>query len=443
MTGKTLENFEIARHPKIPELSTRTVPFGKHLYIERDDFFDTEGPQGEKGSPPKGFKRLKPNGMVRLKFAYVIECKEIIRDKDTNEPIELICELYPETRAGVTPEGMKRVPGIIHWVEASAAVKVKINQYDRLFQDDEPGKERDYLDDLNPKSLETIDPAYVEPSVAMDALHMMAQLRHMKNDEHLSTDERQLYPSDLSYQFERIGYFALDKDSDTSQLIFNRAVTLRDSWLPAKKQTNTADSDQPQRRRGGVKNNQGSSQPLDDIRRVALRAGTILTAEAHPEADSLLVLSVDCGDKNENGDAEGPRTVVAGLAGKIPPEELIQKKVVCLTNLKPSKMRGIVSEAMLLAAATRSDDDDEKVQLLPVPDSTPDGELLTFENIEIPEPDAMLKSKGALKVWDRVKADLKTNADGEVVYTKDGKECKIITSEGTGIKTTFPNALIG
>ena len=110
-------------------------------------------------------------------------------------------------------------------------------------------------------------------------------------------------------------------------------------------------------------------------------------------------------------------------------------------------MRGIVSEAMLLTAATGSDDDDdddddddEKIQLLPVPDSTPDGELLTFKNT--PEPDAMLKSKGALKVWDRVKADLKTKVDGEVVFIKDGKECKIINSEGTGIKTTFPNAFI-
>ena len=98
---------------------------------------------------------------------------------------------------------------------------------------------------------------------------------------------------------------------------------------------------------------------------------------------------------------------------------------------------------MFLAAATGSDDDDdENLQLLPVPDSTPDGELLTFEHTKTLEPNAILKDKGALKVWDRVKADLKTNADDEVVYTKDGKECKIITSEGTGIKTIFPSALI-
>ena len=441
-SGKTLEDFEIPRHPKIPELGSRTVPFGKHLYIDRDDFFDTEGPEGEKGKPPKGFKRLKPNGMVRLKFAYVIECKEIIRDPETNEPVELMCELYPETRAGVTPEGMKRVPGIIHWVESSTAIKMTVNQYDRLFKAEEPGKEGDYLEDLNPNSLERIESAYVEPSVAMDALHIMAELRFLENNkEEASDDTPKLYPSALSYQFERLGYFALDKESDTKKLVFNRAVTLRDTWAPAKEKVKI-NTDQPVRRRGGGGNAQQSNEPLEDHRRIALRAGTILTAEAHPEADSLLVLSVDCGDKKEDGSAGEPRTVVAGLAGKIPPEELMQKKVAVMTNLKPSKMRGIESKAMLLAAATGSDED-EKVQLLSVPDSMPNGELLTFEGLEEPQPDAMLKSKGALKVWDRVKAELKTNADGEAVYMKDGKECKIMANDGSAIKTTFPNAVIG
>jgi len=438
MIGKTLENFDIPRHPKIPELSTRTVPFGKYLYIDRDDFFDAEGPEGEKmGSPPKGFKRLLPNGMVRLKFAYVIECKEIIRDPETNEPVELVCELYPDTRAGVTPEGMKRVKGIIHWVEQSSAAQVSINQYDRLFKDENPGKERDYLEDLNPKSLERIKTAYVEPSVAMDALHAMAELR---NSDPGAAEK--LYPSMLNYQFERLGYFALDKESDTNRLVFNRAVTLRDTWAPIGNGKKKNNSNQPERRRGGGGNAKASNQPLDDHRRIALRAGTILTAEAHPEADSLLVLSVDCGDKKDDGSLGDPRTVVAGLAGKIAPADLVQKKVVCLTNLKPSKMRGIESKAMLLAAAT-GNDGNEEVQLLSLPDSMSNGELLSFENLEKPEPDTMLKSKGALKVWDRVKAELKTNTDGEVVYTKDGKENKIITSDGSALKTSFSNAFIG
>ena len=169
-----------------------------------------------------------------------------------------------------------------------------------------------------------------EPSVAMDALHAMAELRH-------NADEKEkLYPSMLSYQFERLGYFALDDESDTKHLVFNRAVTLRDTWAPSGK-AKTQSNDAPVRRRGGGGNSKASNQPLDDIRRIALRAGTILSAEAHPEADSLLVLAVDCGDKKEDGTSEDPRTVVAGLAGKISPNDLIQKKVVC--SLKRSLKR--------------------------------------------------------------------------------------------------------
>lgn len=440
--GNTLEDFDIPRHPKIKELRTRTVPFGKHLYIERDDFFDTE----TNGAPPKGFKRLTPNGKVRLKFAYVIECTDVIRDETSNEPIELICKVYPDTRAGVTPEGMAKVKGIVHWVNAKSAVKLTVNSYDRLFKAEEPGKDgRDYLEDLNPNSLETMEGAFVEPSVAMDALEILAQLRHQD-----SVDERvgiKMYPSALSYQFERLGYFALDKESDTQHLVFNRVVTLRDTWgVPAaaaskKKGKATQNTDEPVRRRGGGGNNgNAQSAPVDDVRRIALRAGTILSAEPHPDAESLLVLSVDCGDVQEDGSAEDPRTVVAGLAGKIATEDLVQKKVVCLTNLKPAKMRGIESRAMLLAA----EDDKEEVQLLSLPDSIPNGELLSFEGMETPEPDAMLKSKGAVKVWDRVKAQLKTNEDGEAAYWKDGTDCcRIVTSDGSAVKTSFNNARIG
>ena len=115
LLGSTLEDFEVPRHPKIEEMGDRTVPFGKNIYIERSDFFDTDGPEGEANGnrPPKGFKRLLPGGKVRLKYAYVISCDEVVRDPETNEPIELKCTLYPETRAGVTPEGEKRVKGII------------------------------------------------------------------------------------------------------------------------------------------------------------------------------------------------------------------------------------------------------------------------------------------------------------------------------------------
>ena len=123
-TSTDLEDFVVPRHPKITEMGDRTIPFGKEIYIERSDFFDTDGPEGKAtgGKPPKGFKRLVPGEKVRLRYAYVIQCDEIVRDPETEEPIELKCTYYPDTRAGVTPEGMKRVPGIIHWVEATTGV---------------------------------------------------------------------------------------------------------------------------------------------------------------------------------------------------------------------------------------------------------------------------------------------------------------------------------
>jgi hypothetical protein len=124
-----------------------------------------------------------------------------------------------------------------------------------------------------------------------------------------------------------------------------------------------------------------------------------------------------------------PRTVVAGLAGKIAMTDLIGKKVVAVTNLKPAKMRGIESQAMLLAASD-GNEENEKVELLGVPDSVPNGELISFDGKEPSEPDEMMKSKGALKVWDRVKAGFQTNDEGEAVYFAEGKAFRMMTSGG-------------
>uniref|UniRef100_A0A7S2I8Z6 glutamine--tRNA ligase n=1 Tax=Helicotheca tamesis TaxID=374047 RepID=A0A7S2I8Z6_9STRA len=445
--GSTLEDFEVPRHPKIEEMGNRVVPFGKNIFIERSDFFDTEGPEGNANNnkPPRGFKRLLPGGKVRLKYAYVISCDEIIRDPDTNEPIELKCTLYPETRAGVTPEGEARVKGIIQWVEASAGVKCKVNQYDRLFKTEEPGKESgDFTKDINPDSLQVLENVVVEPAVAMDALGLMGAIRNEnKKDEADKGGTEKLYHSNLSYQFERSGYFALDPSSDTKNLVFNRVVTLRDTWGGAPGGKAKGAAKQSQRNRGGEKQQQqkqqgqkkGGAGVVEDARRIALRAGTILEAGPHPEADSLIVCKVDCGDISEENEPAGPRTVVAGLAGKIPFEELVGRKIVCLTNLKPARMRGIESEAMLLAASDGKYGDDEKVELLDVADSVPNGELLSFEGKEPSEPDVMLKSKGAVKVWDRVKACLKSNEEGEATYINEDKVHRIMSSDGP-VKTS-------
>ena len=407
------------------ELGNRVVPFGKTVYIERADFFDVEGPEGQKngGAPPKGFKRLLPNGKVRLKFAYVIQCDEVVRDPDTQEPIELKCTVFPETRAGVTPEGTKRVKGIIHWVEATTAVTATINQYDRLFKTEEPGKEsEDFLLDINADSLQVLRGAKVEPRVAMDAAERMATIDAAKD-----IDGETSYPSELAYQFERSGYFALDKESTADSLVLNRVVTLRDVWATTTKKKKKP-KQQQKKQKGGKK--KSPTQPMvEDLRRVALRAVTILEAGPHPDADSLLVCKVDCGDVDEEtNEPTEPRTVVAGLAGKIPVEELVGSKVVAVTNLKPAKMRGIESFAMLLAAAS---EDDSIVELLRVPTDVPNGELIAFDGKEPSEPDALLKSKGALKVWDRVKARFEADDAGEATYiAEDGTVHRMITSGG-------------
>ena len=399
------------------------IPFGKEVYIERSDFFDLEGTEGKAndGKVPKGYRRLLDGDKVRLRYAYVIQCDEVVRDPETQEPIELKCTYFPDTRAGVTPEGMKRVKGIIHWVEGSTGVSCKVNQYDRLFKTEEPGKDSgDYLKDLNPKSLEVLDGVMVEPSVASDAVEAIEAVASGTQD----------YLSSLAYQFERSGYFALDQDSTGGDnLIFNRVVTLRDTWggeNPDAKVTRN-------RGRGagnkGQQSKGGGGQPVEDVRRVAFRAGTILEAGPHPEADSLLVCKLDCGEKSEDGNPEF-RTVVAGLAGKIPTEELVGKKVVAVTNLKPAKMRGIESTAMLLAASDGKEGDEETVELLSVPDEVENGELLNVEGKDPSEPDAMMKSKGALKCFDRVKAALRANEDGEATWVGEDSSYRLTTSKG-------------
>lgn len=421
-----IEEFEVGRHPKLDDMGTRTIPFGKTVYIERSDFFDLEGAEGaaNDGKPPKGFKRLLPNDKVRLRYAYVIECQEVVRDPDSGEPIELKCTYNPETREGVTPEGMARVKGIIHWVEASTAVHCSVNQYDRLFSSEEPGKESgDFLKDLNPNSLEVLEGVVVEPSVATDAL---AKLNEVETSQ---ANDTPVYAASLAYQFERSGYFALDQSSTgTDKLAFNRVVTLRDTWG-----VNKSDKKENRRNRGGDNARQPAkknTEPVEDIRRVSLRAATILSAEPHPEADSLLVCSVDCGDVSEDGTPE-PRTVVAGLAGKVSMDEFIGSKVVAVTNLKPAKMRGIESTAMLLAASDGKEGDDEVVELLQVPESVPNGELISFDGKEPSEPDPMMKSKGALKAFDRAKAGLRANESGEAVHVVDGgSEHRMMTTGG-------------
>ena len=191
------EEFEPARHPKNPEMGTRKVPFSREIYIDQDDFRE---------DPPPKYFRLSPGKEVRLRYAYVIRCDEVIYEN--GEVVELRCTYDQATRSGAKAEGRK-VKGIIHWVSVQHSVTAQIHLYDRLFAAPYPGRDDpagNFINDLNPESVEIIADCKAEPE--------------------LSTAN----PEDV-FQFERVGYFCVDaKKSRPDALVFNRTVTLRDTW---------------------------------------------------------------------------------------------------------------------------------------------------------------------------------------------------------------------
>ncbi len=196
--GQT-EEFVAARHPKNPSMGTRTIPFSREIYVDKDDFME---------DPPKKFFRLGPGREVRLRYGYIIRCDEVIKDPVSGEVTELRCSYDAETGGGVLPEGRKKVKGIIHWVSAAHAVPIAVRLYDRLLIVADPAaeKDRDYRELLNEASLEVLSQAFVEPSLA------------------------EATPG-ATFQFERLGYFCVDsEDSRPEKLVFNRSVTLRDTW---------------------------------------------------------------------------------------------------------------------------------------------------------------------------------------------------------------------
>ncbi|NBD08705.1 MULTISPECIES: glutamine--tRNA ligase/YqeY domain fusion protein [Corallococcus] len=198
--GQT-EELEVANHPQKPELGTRKVPFGRELYIEAEDFQEV---------PQKGFFRLAPGKEVRLRAAYFIKCEQVIKDAAGNIT-ELRCTYDPATRGGDSPDGRK-VKGTLHWVPGNAPV-AQVRLYDRLFSVEQPDrdKEKDFKAFLNPNSLEVVADARVEPGLAA------------------------ANPGDR-FQFERLGYFCADSlDSKPGAPVFNRTVTLKDSWVKEQK----------------------------------------------------------------------------------------------------------------------------------------------------------------------------------------------------------------
>ncbi|MBN2348428.1 MAG: glutamine--tRNA ligase/YqeY domain fusion protein [Bacteroidales bacterium] len=193
--GET-DELEAINNPEDDTMGTRNVPFSKVLYIEQEDFME---------DPPKKFFRLAPGREVRLRYAYFITCKEVIKDKEGNIS-EIICTYDPASRGGNSPDGRK-VKGTLHWVSAQHAVKAEVRLYDRLFVKEDPYEYKEgenFLSNLNPESLKTTE-GYIEPSV------------------------KSAQPGD-KFQFERLGYFCVDPDSTPDKLVINRTVTLKDSW---------------------------------------------------------------------------------------------------------------------------------------------------------------------------------------------------------------------
>jgi glutaminyl-tRNA synthetase len=197
-----VEELDAVNNPEDPAMGTRRVPFSRELYIDEDDFRE---------EPPKGYFRLSPGKEVRLRYAYIIKCVGVEKDPASGAIRELRCTYDPDTKSG-SSQSSRKVKATIHWVSAAHALQAEVRLYDHLFAKEDPddiAEGMDWLANINPKSLERLTSCRVEPELATAAI-----------------SER--------YQFERLGYFCVDKDSKAGALVFNRSVTLRDTWARIK-----------------------------------------------------------------------------------------------------------------------------------------------------------------------------------------------------------------
>jgi glutaminyl-tRNA synthetase len=193
-----VEWMDAVNNPEDPSAGTRQVPFSRELYVERDDFVE---------EPPKKWFRLAPGKEVRLRYGYLVTCERVVKDPASGEVIALHCSYDPATRGGTTPDGRK-VQGAIHWVSAEHAISAEVRLYDHLFNKPDPDdvpSGQDYKANLNTTSLVTLQNCKLEPSLKDAAVG-------------------------AKFQFERLGYFCVDQDSQPGKLVFNRTVTLRDTW---------------------------------------------------------------------------------------------------------------------------------------------------------------------------------------------------------------------
>ncbi|MEO0339545.1 MAG: glutamine--tRNA ligase/YqeY domain fusion protein [Bacteroidota bacterium] len=197
-----MEYMEAVNNPEEENGATRQIPFSRVLYIERDDFME---------DPPKKFFRLGPGRNVRLKNAYILHCDDFIKDENTGEVLEVHCSYYPDSKSGQDTSGIK-AKGTLHWVSVDHAIEAEVRLYSTLFTHPEPlsDPDKDFMEFLNPESLQVIEKAYVEPSL-------------------LGTE------AGTRFQFMRKGYFCVDSDTTPEKPVFNQTVTLKDSWAKSKK----------------------------------------------------------------------------------------------------------------------------------------------------------------------------------------------------------------
>jgi methionine--tRNA ligase beta chain len=319
-----VEWFDAPYHPDDPSFGSRKIPFSKVFYIEEDDFRE---------DPPKKWFRLTKGSEVRLRYACLFKCTDVIKDENGNV-VELHGTWDPDSKGGTAPDGRK-VLGTIHWVSAEHAVDAEIRLYDRLFTKENPNdveEGKEFTDYINPDSLQILKGCKLEPALAD-------------------------FDGSKTLQFERLGYFCLDnKDSKPGALVFNRTVSLRDTWAKiearttAKKEAKAAPQkpvqEKPELPNAAARDDLKALEPeisFDDFVKVDLRAGLVKDASLVEGAKKLLKLTVDLGEGRY-------RTIFAGIRAFYPdPSVLVDRFVIVVANLKPRQMKFGLSEGMVLA----------------------------------------------------------------------------------------------
>lgn len=331
--GEVIE-FDAPLSPEDPNMGTRKIALTREVFIEREDFMEV---------PSKKWFRLSPGAEVRLRYACLLKCNDVVKDAD-GRVTELRCTWDPESKGGVSPDNRK-VKGTLHWVSAAQAIQAEVRLYDKLFTIENLGdmpEGASYIDYLNPESLVVVKGARLEPAMAG-----------------LKAGDR--------VQFERVGYFCVDtKDSKPGALVFNRTVGLKDSWqkvaakeesagpeaapkaepvkaAPAAPAAPVVPANLPVPEANPSFKELAPEITIDDFLKVDLRVAIIRHAEAVPEADKLLRLLVDVGEGRL-------RQIFAGIKKAYDPATIIGKRIVIVANLKPRQMKFGLSEGMLLAA---------------------------------------------------------------------------------------------